>query len=68
LQYFHLLLGKQEANNNMGQLKSLEEPVTARSGQFILLVFAMSFASAPTSVDVTTLKFITLEYTNSKKS
>jgi len=33
VKYFHLLSGKQEANNSIGQLRSLGESDTARSGQ-----------------------------------
>jgi len=33
VKYFHLLSGEQEPNNSIGQLRSLGESHTARSGQ-----------------------------------
>ena len=44
LKCFHLSLlpGKQEANNNIGQLRSLVESDIAISGQFVFLVSALA--------------------------
>ena len=45
--FIHLLSSKQEAKNNIGQLRPMEESDTARSGQFTFLVSAMVFMSVP---------------------
>ena len=48
VKYIHLLSGEQEANNSIGQLRSLGESDTARSGQSVFLVSALVFTSVPT--------------------
>ena len=78
LKCFHLLSGKQEAKNNIGQLGSMVERDNARSGQFnILQVSAIMVFTILCSlvliflfllIDIPLVKFTRLKYTNREKS
>ena len=60
LTYFYLLPGKQEANSNIGQLRSMESDTASRSGQFIFLVSAMVFASVTTLITTLILHVVVI--------
>ena len=55
--FIHLLSGKTEANNNIGQVRQMRS-ITIRSGQFIFLVSAMVFLSALPTI----ILFISIKY------